>query len=166
MNDWVQRYIRSCLKVRAFPHLQAGEQHALDWVSVSYCAKAIVHVSTSERLLPEATSKTTSTRALHLVCDDATTDLSSIPAQWNEGVPQKLWADVLPYDEWLERVRSLPAEDNPLASLMAVFQGGFPRFNARMDSSVMKRLLEGSGIQASRPNFRPLLDYLLRHSDE
>jgi len=82
MSDWVQRYLRGC---KAFPHLEAGDQYTLDWVSVTYCAKAIVHVSVSDRLFAEAVkpigdSETGVPRALHLVSGDKT-NMSSIPTQ-------------------------------------------------------------------------------------
>jgi len=165
MSDWVQRYLRSCMIVKAFPHLEAGDQHALDWVSVTYCAKAIVYVSRSERVKPIG-SEIVVPRALHLVSGDKK-DMSSIPAQLKliaEGEEGRFDYDVLPYDEWLERVRALPTEKNPLASLMIVFENGFPRFDARLESSpTMECLLEGSGIRALKLNLRLLMDYLRRH---
>jgi len=147
ITDWVQRYVRTCLRVNAFPRIDVSPKHALDWVSVTYCAQAIVTITT--KLLAKAVE----VKAVHLINGSGKTDLNSIPA--GSGLP------IVSHAEWLERVKALPAEENPIVSLLGLFIEGFPSIETNWQCEAANSLLHGS-VVAKPIDAVPLLRYLKR----
>lgn len=143
MTDWVQRYIRACLKLKAHPTFEPAQ---LDWVSVTFCAQAIVYLTT--RKLADASG----IPAFHLVNASGKTDMSKI-LQGSQASP-------IAYSEWLAKVKSLPAEENPLVSLLPLFEEGFPRVEVQWDCEKTTDLLTGSDIVARPVDMQKLLAYL------
>ena len=153
LEDLISRSMVGCVQLGAAPHVEVN----LHLTPVDYVADALVHISFCEECCGHAFN----------LLNHRLMPLQQMVAMMNKaGYPLQL----LPYDDWCERLTAASSDENVLRILSCLFTdrrtagedmiSRFGAHQARFSTENTDRLLSGSGISCPPVNAALLQSYL------